>query len=77
MATVEVENIISAHLNSAEVNVYGVEVPGQEGRAGMAAIMASDLDLDRLAVHLRENLPGYAKPLFIRLSREFEYTGNL
>lgn len=76
VATVEVENCISGHLNSAEVNVYGVQVPGQEGRAGMAALMRQDVDVDALAVHLKANLPSYAKPLFLRLSKEFDYTGK-
>lgn len=76
VATVEVENVISSHLNSTEVSVYGVQIPGQEGKAGMAAIMKDDLDLDLLGKHLQANLPTYAKPLFIRLSKEFDYTGS-
>ncbi len=76
VATVEVENTISSHLKSSEVSVYGVEVPGQEGKAGMAAIMKEDLDIDLLCEHLKANLPAYARPLFIRLSKEFDYTGK-
>ena len=36
VSTIEVENVISSFLNSKEVVVYGVEVPGQGERAGMA-----------------------------------------
>lgn len=76
VATVEVENAISSLLNSTEVSVFGVEVPGQEGKAGMAAIMTNELDLEMLNSHLRANLPAYAKPLLLRLSKEFDYTGE-
>lgn len=38
MSTTEVEGTLSRLLNMADVAVYGVEVPGTEGRAGMAAV---------------------------------------
>jgi acyl-CoA synthetase (AMP-forming)/AMP-acid ligase II len=78
VATIEVENVISKHLNSAECVVYGVEIPGQEGRAGMAAIKANecDIDLARLAASIKTQLPPYAKPLFVRFTAELEHTGT-
>lgn len=76
VATVEVENAISGHLSSSEVSVYGVEVPGQEGRAGMASIMREELDMEKLSECLRVQLPAYARPIFIRLTKEFDYTGS-
>lgn len=49
-------------------NVYGVAVPGAEGRAGMAAIVAEKgLNLAALRTHLIDRLPGYACPLFLRI----------
>ncbi len=75
VATVEVENVISSFLNSVEVSVYGVELPGQEGKAGMASITTNSIDLQKLLTHLQLNLPVYARPLFIRLCKEFDYTG--
>jgi fatty-acyl-CoA synthase len=49
--------------------VYGVSVPGAEGRAGMAAIVAAPgFDPARLRAHLGEALPAYARPLFLRLT---------
>ena len=57
-------------VNSAAV--YGVAVPGAEGRAGMAALEldpgvdAADLP-QRLTRHLRGRLPRYARPVFVRL----------
>lgn len=38
MATTEVAQVVCRFPGVADVNVYGVLVPGSEGRAGMAAI---------------------------------------
>ncbi|MDF2446500.1 MAG: Long-chain-fatty-acid--CoA ligase FadD17 [Moraxellaceae bacterium] len=64
VSTAEVENVIAAVEGLASV-VYGVEVPGTNGRAGMAAI-AGTIDLAALLAHLRRELPPYAIPLFLR-----------
>ncbi len=57
--------------------VYGVRVPGQEGRAGMAALVADKrLDLAVLRAHLATKLPPYAQPLFLRLCRSLDLTGT-
>jgi len=49
--------------------VYGVAVPGTEGKAGMAALAADGaLDLAQLRRHLASRLPPYARPLFLRLT---------
>ena len=54
-----------------EAAVYGVEVPGCPGRAGMAAIVVKkngSLDWqDNLWQHLQHQLPRYAQPLFLRV----------
>ena len=78
VSTIEVENVISKNLNSAEVVVYGVEVPGEEGKAGMAAIVSenNDLDMSKLASKLSSDLPSYAMPLFVRLVKDIEHTGS-
>ena len=79
MATIEVENIISKHLNSAEVVVYGVEITGQEGRAGMAAIKLEtefEINMQDLSQKIKNDLPSYAKPLFLRLLSQLEHTGT-
>ncbi len=68
VATLEVAEVIAACPGVTDVSVYGVAVPGHDGRAGMAAIVAGErFDLTRLYEHLRERLPVYAVPLFIRL----------
>ena len=76
VSTVEVENIISSRLDAAEVIVYGVEVPGEEGKAGMATIIKETIDIDKLSADVKETLPSYARPLFIRLTNEIDHTGN-
>jgi acyl-CoA synthetase (AMP-forming)/AMP-acid ligase II len=78
VSTIEVENVISKHLKQTEVVVYGVEIPGQEGKAGMAAVVVeNNIDLNLLAKSLIKDLPSYARPLFIRLTNEVEHTGKL
>lgn len=72
----EVENIISSHLNSLEVCVYGVEINGLEGRAGMVTILSFDIDLQELKIYMQKSLPSYAIPIFIRLSKQIDHTGT-
>jgi fatty-acyl-CoA synthase len=68
VATLEIAEAIAARPGVVDVGVYGVAVPGYDGRAGMAAIVAGDgFDLTGLYEHLRERLPHYAVPLFLRL----------
>ncbi|MCA3708716.1 MAG: long-chain-acyl-CoA synthetase, partial [Phenylobacterium sp.] len=60
-----------------EANVYGVEVPGADGRAGMAALVTGEgFDLGILAARIAADLPEYARPAFIRLQPEMEVTGT-
>ena len=61
----------------AEANVYGVAVPGHDGRAGMAALITSDeIDLPALYACVERALPSYARPLFLRLKPQIETTGT-
>jgi acyl-CoA synthetase (AMP-forming)/AMP-acid ligase II len=58
-----------------EANVYGVQLPHHDGRAGCVAIVldtpqANAQILASLALHAREKLPRYAVPLFIRVVKE-------
>jgi fatty-acyl-CoA synthase len=77
VSTTEVEEAIADCPGVAEAAVYGVAVPGAEGRAGMAAIVAgAGFDLANFAEHVRERLPDYARPLFVRLCNEIETTGT-
>jgi fatty-acyl-CoA synthase len=77
VSTTEVEEAIAACPGVAEAVVYGVAVPGAEGRAGMAALVVRpDFDLTRFAGHLAARLPDYARPLFLRLCGEIATTGT-
>jgi fatty-acyl-CoA synthase len=76
VATLEVEEILRACPGVKEAIVYGVSVPGADGRAGMALMkIDGQFDLDALVRRL-EILPRYARPLFLRLAREIETTGT-
>ncbi len=77
VATSEVSEALTGFPGILEANVYGVAVPGTDGRAGMAALVAADgLDLAALRRHLGERLPAYARPRFLRLRREIEVTAT-
>ncbi|MSP95062.1 MAG: long-chain-acyl-CoA synthetase [Alphaproteobacteria bacterium] len=77
VATSEVAETLSVFPGIKEANVYGVEVPGDEGKAGMASLVAEkSLDLGALARYLERNLPSYARPVFLRFSPEIEVTST-
>ncbi len=77
VATGEVAAAISSFPGVTQANVYGVKVPGYDGRAGMAAIV-SDIEpnLNDLKAHIDASLPHYARPIFLRLSSESETTST-
>jgi fatty-acyl-CoA synthase len=77
VSTVELAKIIGAYPGIIEAVAYGVTLPGTEGRAGMAAVVACDgFDLNSFRTHLVENLPDYARPLFLRLIGNLEMTSS-
>jgi fatty-acyl-CoA synthase len=60
-----------------EAVVYGVTIPGTEGKAGMAAlVVAPGFRLPALRDHCEASLPSYARPLFVRLCPAIEATGT-
>lgn len=61
-----------------QANVYGVEIEGHSGRAGMAALVADKqiIDLDELREHIHNALPTFARPLFLRLQEAADTTGT-
>ncbi|MEQ1783588.1 MAG: long-chain-acyl-CoA synthetase [Hyphomonadaceae bacterium] len=77
VSTSEVEIAISSMPGVKHAIVYGVQVPGQDGRAGMAAITPEGIDLKALYAHLAANLPSFARPVFLRFQKEVETTGTL
>ena len=75
VATAEVASVIAAVPGVADVNVYGVAVPGADGRAGMAAIVCEEgFDPNLVYAKVVEALPAYARPLFLRLLSGMDLT---
>jgi fatty-acyl-CoA synthase len=77
VSTTEVAESISTCPGVREAVVFGVEIPGHEGRAGMAVITTdSSFSLLALQAHLIKTLPSYARPLFIRACESLAVTGT-
>jgi citronellyl-CoA synthetase len=77
VSTNEVGEILNKHPDIAMSNVYGVELPATDGRAGMAALILGDGStglarekIENLSRYIQLNLPSYANPIFIRLLKE-------
>lgn len=77
VATTEVADAIARCPGVRDVCVYGVAVPGRDGRAGMAALVVNDdFDLMTLHRHVEASLPRYARPLFLRICSDLETTAT-
>jgi fatty-acyl-CoA synthase len=77
VSTSEVAEVLARTPGVEEVNVYGVHVPGHDGRAGMAAVIGRDrIDLEALYRHATTHLPVYARPLFVRLTSQLDTTAT-
>ena len=77
VATSEVAEAFAEFDGILEANVYGVSIPGSDGKAGMVALSTNkDIDLDKLYQKLSSSLPAYAQPLIIRIKNEIEITGT-
>ncbi len=77
VSTAEVENVLGEFPGVEQATVYGVSVPGADGRAGMASLVTSDaFDLAAFDGHLKARLPQYARPVFLRIRNEMETTGT-
>ena len=77
VSTSEVGAALLACPGVADAAAYGVAVPGTEGRAGMAALAVhTGFELPTLHAHIRDSLPPYARPLFIRLCPRIDTTAT-
>jgi len=80
VSTNEVSEALGSHAAVHEANVYGVELPHHDGRAGCVAIVLAEEPTDRLlsdlAKHAHATLPRFAVPLFLRLTKNMEVTGT-
>ncbi|MDN3643260.1 long-chain-acyl-CoA synthetase [Lutimonas halocynthiae] len=77
VATAEVEGVVG-DLKCVEIcAVYGVQIPNNDGRAGMVTIVKHSeeiFDIDIVAEHLHKALPKFAMPIFIRLRDRINVT---
>jgi fatty-acyl-CoA synthase len=77
VSTTEVEERLSDVPSVREANVYGVLVPGTDGRAGMAALVVdAHFDLATFQAAVQTALPAYAQPVFLRLQPHMDTTGT-
>lgn len=77
VATTEVQRVCSGTGRVAAADVYGVAVPQNDGRCGMAAVFlepgANPTEtLKALYQHTAAHLPKYARPVFVRIVTEVE-----
>jgi acyl-CoA synthetase (AMP-forming)/AMP-acid ligase II len=79
VSTAEVSECLGHYPGIAEANVYGVLVPNHEGRAGCAALHLADgasVDYHALLTYLRQRLPKYAVPVFLRMVKASTHIHN-
>ena len=77
VSTGEVAERLQAMAGVDQASVYGVELPGADGRAGMAALVVDDtFDLKAFGEHVARELPAYAQPVFIRMLPAIDTTGT-
>ena len=77
VATAEVEGILGEVKGVEMCAAYGVQIPNNDGRAGMVTIVKSefeDFDIDTITEQLQKELPKYAVPIFIRLKDTINLT---
>jgi fatty-acyl-CoA synthase len=79
VSTEQVAQVVGAEPGVALCAVYGVAIPGAEGRAGMAAVVLDPgATLDGASLHARvlRELPAYARPAFVRVQETPDLTGT-
>jgi citronellyl-CoA synthetase len=80
VSTNEVGEIINGHPQVDFCNIYGVEIPKADGKAGMASVVLAEgeesLDLEHFSSFVNEQLPSYARPVFIRIQKNIDTTGT-
>lgn len=77
ISTVEVSNLLNACSGIIESTVYGVEVPGCDGRAGMAVLVIKpDFDISTFSAQVQQQLPVHLRPVFLRIKIELATTAS-
>lgn len=79
VSTTQVENVISKVAKGKCCVVYGVQIPGNEGKAGMVAIQdpGREIDVNELLISMKKQLPNYSIPVIIRIVNELEMTPTM
>jgi len=80
VATQEIAELLNRAPGISETSVYGVRIPGTDGRAGMALVVPEDgADFAPKAYYdfSEKALPIYARPVFVRVARQMDVTGTL
>jgi len=77
VSTAQVADVLARATGVREAIVYGVEVPGHEGRAGMAALVTdSGFSPERFAAEVAATLPRPSRPVFLRLLETPDLTAS-
>lgn len=77
VSTNEVAERLQAFPGVEQANVYGVEMEGFEGRAGMAALVVEGaFDAKAFGEHVSRELPVFSQPVFVRLLPALDTTGT-
>ena len=79
VSTTEVADMLGDLPGIEALTIYGVQVPGCEGRAGMAAVVMQPgqaFDAVGFWALATARLPRYAVPLFVRVAAAADMTGN-
>ena len=77
VSTAEVEQRLADAPGVQEVIAYGVPVPGQDGKAGMVAlILDGRFKAADFAAWVDNELPTYARPTFVRMLKAADTTGT-
>ncbi|KAI0544745.1 fatty acid transporter [Xylaria curta] len=81
VSTAEVSEVLGRYPGVSEATVYGISLPGHDGKAGMAAVYinseaSTSFDYAGLLKHARAHLPKYAVPIFLRQLSERSATHN-
>ncbi|NBA93732.1 long-chain-acyl-CoA synthetase [Pseudomonas sp. R5(2019)] len=79
VSTQEVADALGDYPGLELINIYGVQVPQNEGRAGMAAVLMQPgqvFDPQTFFQLTQERVPRYAAPLFVRVCASADLTST-
>ncbi|ERS98510.1 hypothetical protein HMPREF1624_05294 [Sporothrix schenckii ATCC 58251] len=81
VSTTEVGEVLGTFPGVLEANVYGVGLPGHDGKAGAVALhldpaKRADFNHQQFLAHARKHLPKYAVPVFVRHVQAASTTHN-